>query len=300
MPEPHAKPQLEPRALLARHFVPATLLGWLRRGHPYDFIDTYRTMRALYRYKAWYVNLGLWTDGADTEEAGRALMHRVATPLELQAGERLIDAGSGLGQSAVDLVQEVGLGSVLGVNPNPKQVGFANDLAAGAGLGTEIKHDQADACTALSQEPQNSAHGVLALECIGHFRDPMGFFQGVHHVLAPGRRIAFCLNVADRGFSLVDRWAFRLGFGFVPQSAEVWYQRLEQAGFQNVTLVDLTSQVTRPLTDIVQLRLEQPTPEIEALSETTKWVIRVLQGVTRRAVEGGRLRYVLFHASVPT
>ncbi len=90
-----------------RHFIPATLLGLIRRGHPYDFVETYRLTQALYGYRAAYVNLGLWTEGALTDEAGRKLAYRVADELHLVKGDYLIDVGSGLGQAAVDLAVRV-------------------------------------------------------------------------------------------------------------------------------------------------------------------------------------------------
>src|SRR5687767_8460063 len=90
---------------LERHFVKGSFLGLVRRGHPYDFVETYRAVQVLYGYRAWYVNLGLWTHGAETEEPGRALAMRVAEALALLPDEHVVDVGSGLGQAAVDLVR---------------------------------------------------------------------------------------------------------------------------------------------------------------------------------------------------
>ena len=69
---PNASPQLE------AFFVPSSLVGFLVRRHPYDFVETYVTLRRVYGYQAYYVNLGYWPEGAETVEPGRQLTLRVA------------------------------------------------------------------------------------------------------------------------------------------------------------------------------------------------------------------------------
>lgn len=284
---------------LERHFVRGSVLGLLRRGHPYDFLETYQTLRALYGYESHYVNLGLWTDGEATTEAGRRLALRVAEPLGLGAGDRLVDAGSGLGQAAVDLARLYQLGAVYGVNVNPRQVAFAQELAAEAGLSAVIEHACADACTALAELPAGCASGVIAIECAGHFADPRGFLCGAHHVLAPGRRLSICLNVSSGPSSRWDRALIRASFGFVPETAELWEERLRSAGFADVTRVDLTSQVTGALARIIGARLDCPTEQVRSLPAGTRRVIRLLHDATRSAVEHGRVKYLLLHAERP-
>lgn len=280
---------------LEDHFVPASLIGLLRRGHPYDFLDTYQTLRALYGYRAWYVNLGLWTDGPATDEPGRQLTLRVAEPLNLRPGDHLLDVGSGLGQGAVDLTTHLQLGRVTGLNPNPRQLAFARQLAASAGLGDRVEHLPADACTALAELPAASADGVIAVECVGHFNDPRGFLAGARHALKPGRRLAFCLNLAAGPLGPVERALIRLTFGFVPDTAATWTERLHQAGFHDVQLVDLTAQVTGALADLLDQRLADPA--LSELSRTTRLTTRLLHRATSRAVRAGRVRYALLWAT---
>lgn len=284
---------------LTRHFERGSIAKLLARGHPYDFVETYETVRALYGYSAWYVNLGLWTDGARTVEAGRRLALRVAEPLGLAPGEHLVDAGSGLGQAALDLVERYALASVWGVNVNPRQVAFANDLARGTGRADRVHHDVADACSALEGRPRHSADGVLAIECIGHFADPMGFLRGVRHVLRPGRRIAFCLNVARTTLTALDRRLVAATFGFVPATLATWEERLADAGFASVETVDLTRDVTGALGPILTARLTCPTEQVRALPWSTRFVVDTMQRFTTRAVERGRVGYLLVSAVSP-
>ena len=279
--------------------MPASLIGLVRRGHPYDYADTYRSLQVLYGYRAAYVNLGLWSDGADSDEPGRALTLAVAAPLNLVAGETLIDAGSGLGQGAVDLAAAFDLGLVIGINPNVRQVGYAKELAAKAGVEMRVRHEIADACTWLGSLPARSVHGILAVECVGHFADPDGFARTARRALLPGRRLAFCLNVALQPPSWMDRVVFRSTFGFVPSVVSTWSDRLRSVGFEDITVVDWTPRVTAALCEIVAARLAHGGAELAALSRTTRLVARVLQWFTHRAVRAGRLGYVLVHAASP-
>ena len=286
-------------SLLETHFEPASIIGLIRGGHPYDFIETYQTIAALYGYRAYYVNLGLWSEGAETVEPGRKLAFAVAAPVALGEGEDLVDAGSGLGQAAVDLTEAHGLASVLGVNPNPRQVSFANDLAAQAGLSERVRHVQADACTHLATLPADSVHGVIAVECIGHFADAAGFLAGARRALAPGRRLSFCLNIAHRPLTPGERLTSRASFGFVPQTLATWLERLDGAGFDDVRTEDLTALVTGAVSQIVEGRLASPSPQVRGLPASTRFVTRRLQKLTREAVASGRLKYMLVSGRAP-
>ncbi|MCK6549795.1 class I SAM-dependent methyltransferase [Myxococcota bacterium] len=284
---------------LTRHFERGSIAKLLARGHPYDFVETYETVRALYGYSAFYVNLGLWTDGAATVEPGRALALRVAEPLGLAPGEHLVDAGSGLGQAAIDLARHHALASVWGVNVSARQVGFANDLARSTGLADRVEHVVADACSALATRPAHGADGVLAIECIGHFADPMGFLRGARHVLRPGRRLAFCLNVARAPLAGLDRRLISATFGFVPETLATWRARLVDAGFTSIETVDLTRDVTGALGPILTERLTCPTEQVRALPWSTRFVVKTMQRFTTRAVDGGRVGYALVSAVSP-
>jgi hypothetical protein len=137
---------------------------------------------------------------------------------------------------------------------------------------------------------------VLAVECIGHFADPLGFLRGARHVLRPGRRLSFCLNVAHGELSLLDRRLIRAAFGFVPATVPTWEKRIRDAGLCLVENVDLTDRVTGALSRILTERLDCPTDQVRALPWSTRSVVKLLQRATRDAVEGERLKYLLITA----
>jgi SAM-dependent methyltransferase len=285
------------RPPLEEYFVKASLWGYLRRRHPYDFIETYDVLRRIYGYQRGYVNLGLWDEDERTVEAGQKLAFLVLDQLRLGAGDYLVDAGSGLGQGAVDAVERYDLGRVLAINTNAKQLAYANELAVRAGVGDRIAQAPADACTVIDGLDDGAVSGISAIECIGHFGDPERFLRGAYAALRPGGRLAFCLNVAARPFGFWQRRLARMSYGFVPDSIERWSQRLEVARLELVDTVDLTARVLEPMTRIIATRLR--TAAARELSWLTRLVMRRQLRSVARAVAAGSLRYVLVVAQRP-
>jgi SAM-dependent methyltransferase len=284
----------EPR--LADHFERRGILGVLRDGHPYDALETYELIEALYGYRTRYVNYGLWAEGPATEEPGRRLAFLAADALSLAAGERLLDAGAGLGQAAVDLARRHGLARVLGVNLNARQASFANALARAAGLEGTVRHEVADAARALAALEPGSFDALLALECAGHFKDPDGFLERARAVLGPGGRIALTLNVARRAPTRIERALFRAAYGFVPAPGEEWGARLARAGFHAIERRDLTRESIGAVVATCLARLARPTSELARIPRLSRAWTGFLLRAAGRAIERGALGYELISA----
>jgi SAM-dependent methyltransferase len=271
-----------------RHFERASLWGLLRRGHPYDFRETYDVVRELYGYHAHYVNLGRWDDpGA---EPGRALAFAVTDGLDLRGGDAVVEVGSGLGQAAVDLATSRGV-AVVGLNPNRRQVAFATELAREVGVADRVTFEADDAATALARRPEGSVDGVLAVECVGHLPDPALFLGQARRVLRPGRRLAFCGSFATGPLGVGERAIARATFGFVPASEAVWRDRLDAAGFVDVAVDDWTDVVLRP--NLARLHGDALRP----VPPAARWLVRRLIRATDAAVRDGRLIYGCFVAT---
>jgi SAM-dependent methyltransferase len=285
------------RPPLADHFVKASLLGWLRRRHPYDFIETYHILERVYGYQRAYVNLGLWDDGEHSVEAGQKLAFVVLDSLRLSKGDYLVDAGSGLGQGAVDAIERYDLGRVHAINTNTRQLAYAGELAVRAGVDDRIVHAPADACATIEGLGDGTVAGVSAIECIGHFGDPLRFFRGAYDVLRPGGRLAFCLNVAARPFGWWPRRMARWSYGFVPEAIEAWTGRLETARLEAVEVTDLTERVLAPMTRVVGARLQSGNHRDLSwmIRRMMRWQLRTVAN----AVAEGSLRYLLVVAERP-
>ena len=130
-----------------------------------------------------------------------------------------------------------------GINPNRRQLGFANALARSRALGDRVAHREGDAGVFLGGLAPASYDRVLAIECISYFSDRTRFFGDVHRVLRSGGSLGFCCNVARAPLTPLERAVVALTWGFVPRSAEDWTESVRAAGFRSVSHRDITDWV---------------------------------------------------------
>ena len=82
--------------------------------------------------------------GDSLHPGGLALTDRLATLIALQAGQRLLDVGSGRGVSAIHLARQVGC-EVVGVDYSAKSVASADRAASEAGVSARVRFLVGDA-----------------------------------------------------------------------------------------------------------------------------------------------------------
>jgi SAM-dependent methyltransferase len=278
-------------------FVRATPVSLLQRRQPYDFVETYEVLTRLFGYRLPYVNLGYWLDGAATVEPGRELVREMARLLRLVPGATLLDVGSGLGQAAVDFCLEHGALRVQGINVNARQVAYANALARARGLEGRVSHIVGDASSDLGALGARSCDAVTAIECAGHFRDPLGFLSSARRLLRAGGRLALCLNVASGPLSLSQQLLYSLAFDCVPASLETWTDRLRATGYRDIQTFDWTSPVSRASIGFALGRLASGGTGLNPLvAAYTALQLRV----AKRSIDSGALSYFAVLADART
>lgn len=280
-------------------FEAGSIRALARNREPYSFRETYELMRQVFGYELHYVNYGYWKDGIDTVEPAREMTLLMGRRLGLKAGQRVMEAGSGLGQAACDLSQAFDLAWVQGLNINGPQVGFANELAQRTGLGERVRHTEADACAWPHEQPADSFDHAVAQECIGHFPDPAAFLSGVASVLRPGGRFAMTVVTAPkpppRAFTAVAGQAFHAQ----THPAETWIERLEAAGLQMVSHDDLRQPVFGEMFDWLDRRLRDQPDAMAFAPLPIRALFQQLLKATRAGVRGGWLGYDLLVAENP-
>ena len=281
------------------HFVDGSIWQLFRGANPYTFTDTYKVLRDIFGYELNYVNYGYWPDGIETEEPGRKLTFLLVDALEPKPGQRVLEAGSGLGQAAVDCCENYDLGQVFGMNMCEPQVAFANALAAHKGLQDKVSHKVCNACEEVEALPPGSFDHAFAQECIGHFPDPLAYLKGVRRLLTPGGRMAITVVTSPKPPGKGLAFAENLFFGCVPEHASYWSDLFEEAGFVNVQSHDIVHLVFSPLFKAVRTRLEQDPDSMQFQGPMGRLALKFLLNQTEQGIKNETMGYQLIVGETP-
>ena len=165
------------------------------------------------------------TPGTPLAEAQRAKYDLICRKLGLRPGMRLLDVGCGWGGMAMHAAEHFGV-QALGVTLSQRQVDYARDSVAAAGLGDRVEirfQDYRD----VADGPFDAISSIGMFEHVG--RAKLGeYFGCLHALLRPGGRLlnhGICRPRGSRALpraSFADRYVFPDGelheVGIVAQS----------------------------------------------------------------------------------
>ena len=169
-------------------------------------------------------------DDAPLTEALHRITRKVTDTLGLRAGERVLDAGCGTGETAVYLARTHEV-AVTGVTISQYEVGRANERAEAAGVGELVGFDHGDYHQLSYQD--GSFDAVLALESLQNASDLATVLAEFHRVLRPGGRLTFsdlCLGAPGDPARLA-KFVATLKLPALP-SLSGWLDLVRAAGFQ--------------------------------------------------------------------
>lgn len=205
------------------------------------------------------IHFGYHDAGQRRSHAGSLLnTNRVLADIAaIHRGERVLDAGCGIGGSSVWLAEQRGA-TVVGITPVRTQVERARRLAAARGVSHAVTVKQAD-YTAMPF-PDASFDVVWALESVCHAREKAAFYRESARVLRPGGRLVIGeymrarrpLRAADE--ALLGRWLSSWMLSDLDTAQEHARHAME-AGLAQFEVRDVTANMHRSLRRLYMLSL---------------------------------------------
>jgi tocopherol O-methyltransferase len=213
------------------------------REHYDGLIDLYEEM--------WgeHIHHGYWDadDPADRHQAQERTVRELVAFGEIPVGARVLDAGCGIGASAIMLARDFGC-EVDGITLSAEQVRRAREKAAAAGVTPRARFEVMDA-THTGYEP-GSFDVVWSLESCELMPDKRAFLAECRRVLRPGGRLAVATwCVRDEQLTQTEvRLLRRIYRDFAASHAlplEHYARLCEEAGFTDVATAEWTGNVRR-------------------------------------------------------
>jgi ubiquinone/menaquinone biosynthesis C-methylase UbiE len=127
-------------------------------------------------------------DQASLAEAVHRMTRKVTDTLGLRAGEHVLDAGCGPGETAIHLARRFGA-RVTGITVSRYEIERAEQRALAGGVGDAVRFEYGD-FMALTY-PDAVFDAVLALESLQNAPDLDRVLAELYRVLRPGGRISF-------------------------------------------------------------------------------------------------------------
>ena len=126
-------------------------------------------------------------DSAGLARAVERMIDVVVKPAVIEEGHHVVDAGCGVGGTAIRLASAHGC-RVTGVNLNRLQLEIAKKKVVDAGVAGRVKLKYADCCQSLPFA-DNTIDVVVNIESACHYSDRERFLGEVQRILKPGGKI---------------------------------------------------------------------------------------------------------------
>jgi len=209
--------------------------------------ETWHDYRWLWLNSSNYaIHFGYWDERTHTHaDALNHLNAALAARVGIPRGARILDAGCGVGGSAIWLARTFDV-QVIGITPVSSQVERARGFGVERGVSDRVRFAKEDYLH--TSFPDASFDVVWAVESICHAADKAAFYREARRLLRPGGRLGIVeyLRTArplpDRGEVLLHSW---LSCWAIPDIATAAEHRewATASGFDEIALIDITPQV---------------------------------------------------------
>jgi tocopherol O-methyltransferase len=193
------------------------------------------------------IHFGYWDETTRTHaESLRNMNRALADQIGVRSGQRILDAGCGVGGSALWLARERGA-TVVGVTLVASQVERARQFAARAGLAGRVSFAQQDYTSTTF--PAGAFDVVWAMESVCHAPEKQFFAREARRLLKPGGRLGMVeyMRVSRPLPTPADEELMRswLSGWAIPDIAtpQEWTGWVSAADFADIEITDITPHV---------------------------------------------------------
>src|SRR6266571_2247381 len=192
------------------------------------------------------IHFGYWDEQTRSHAQSLLNMNRVlASHLGIRSGQRILDAGCGVGGSAIWLAKNYGV-EVVGITPVASQVLRARRYAHEYGVADRVSFEKQDYTSTTF--PQASFDVVWALESLCHAPEKRLVLDEARRLLRPSGRLGMVEYMRTSrphpaaGEVLLHSW---LSGWAIPDlaTANEWLEWTQAAGFRGAQLADITPHV---------------------------------------------------------
>lgn len=193
------------------------------------------------------LNLGFWFPGTrNLSQALENLNAEVAKRAQVGPGDRILDAGCGVGGTSIYLAANHQCQST-GITLVPRQVEMAQNFAREAGVVDRTRFEVMDYCK--TSFPDNHFDVVLGIESICHATSKREFLKEAYRVLKPGGRLVLAENLQAKATLTPAEHEILYTYGFegckidsLDTEAD-YLQNLNDLGFSRFACEDMTTYV---------------------------------------------------------
>lgn len=191
------------------------------------------------------IHYGFWDEKTRSHVQSLENMNRaLAEKLKIKPGDKILDAGCGVGASAIWLAKNYDV-EVVGINISKLQCEKANNFAKKQGLSDRVKFYVRDFQDTKFEN--NSFNIVWILESLCHGEDKAKFIREAYRILkGKGRLIVADFFLAKSYIKLnkiekwlIDRWLSGWSLANL-WTAEELKNYAETTGFKNIEIIDIT------------------------------------------------------------
>ncbi len=192
------------------------------------------------------IHFGYWDENTRSHAESLLKMNQVlASHLGIRSGQRILDAGCGVGGSAIWLAKTYNV-EVVGITPVASQVARARRYAQEQGVADRVSFEQQD--YTHTRFPDASFDVVWAMESVCHAPDKRLVLAEARRMLRPGGRLGIVEYMrTSRPYTTVDEALLHswLSGWAIPDlaTAQEWLEWTQAVGFHDVQLVDITPNV---------------------------------------------------------